>query len=329
MRLGGKRGWILLLSVIIIAVGLFTSFKLAGMMSQQPRIVQIIPAHDTLFWSAERPDMTKGIEDNLSSEYAGDINVSQYVFVADYLSEGLGAPGISFGIRVVASVQSGYVYELNFTARPQDSPNTELAYYTGYYPSNGSVATGLREEGLSGIDSTSPDGVSFEAVGFGSQQRASLEWALDWLFHGPQDETYTLGMTSQVVYYDGNVFKSVVQDYSLKFEPRVNNTFATAVELQGGNYTRLYLGGEPEAAYYKIYTNNGQRVMLDINGFFHSTSIVFDVTIYNPDGTIDVPSQTGSYEYSANFLANSTGYWIFRVTPDPGYGFYAIGLSIS
>jgi hypothetical protein len=326
MKFQRNSRWKLILLSVIIPMGLFTSFKLAGVLGQQPKIVQTMTAHDTLYWSAERPDMGIEIGDNLSSYYEGDIKLEQDVVIADYATDLLG-PEIILGIDANASVQSGYVYEINFTAQPQNSPATELAYMSGYY-GNGTPAGGLLGKGLSGISSTSPDGVSLEGAGFGVAypQKASLEWGdFQWVFLGPQDGAYSLSLISEVVYYNGTVFKSVAQDFLLRLEPRLNNTFETAVELQQDNYTGLYLGGQPEAAYYKIYADRGQRVALDVKG--QPTS--FDVGIYEPDGTLAMLTPTATDEYSPNFVANMTGYWVLQIKGDPGHGFYSIEVSIS
>lgn len=322
MKSVGYGGWkVLLLVSVILPMGLLTSFKLAGIVGQQTNIAQTITANNTLYWSAERPDIFMAIRDNLTSYYQSEIDLVQQVVIEDYYDTSnnwFTSDYVSLAVEVNATVQSGYVYEVNLTV----NPDSEIALIGLTY---------ARHENLSAIQFGSIGGTTSEdvCVGMGYPHQTYFELPLQWQFLHPHNQTETLLLTSEVVYYNGTVFKSVVQDFLLKLEPRCNNTFATAVELQQGNYTRLYLGGQPESAYYKIYADNSQRIAFDIKGQW-PIFMNFDVSIYNPNGTLAMPTETSVQQYSADFLANATGYWVIHIAPDQGqYGFYSIEVGSS
>jgi len=324
------RSWkaVFLLS-FIVPISLLVTFRLTGLL-HGPVAIAENTVLDVIMWEAERPDTPSqplNIMDGvyLDSLYEKEIKLAQWTLVADYDPSSMeysGLPEVILNFNLTASTPKGFIHSINLTAEEKNYAYAWVDYLQDlllgeeYRPRNLTITdfqdchTGLNQSAFIHLTSVSyPSEVSF--------------WiSIRWLFYGPYNQTHVLDVTSEVIYYNGTVYKRVVQPFQLKFGPDDNNSPETAMEIHQGRYTGLYLGNNIDTVdYYKIYLNQGQKAKIYINGPW-SPPPIFNVFVYDAEKKLVIEITEPREYHTIEFVSNSTGYWTIELRIVDIWGYY-------
>lgn len=324
------KGWkgALLLS-ILAPVSLLAAFRMTGLLHGPATITETITL-DILTWETERPAAILHIGDELASVYEGEVNLIQTLLVDGYhFSDPVyyGSNTFALALNLTASVTIGHfegvriVFEehsaeagINFAAEVQG-----IRKYTNLTLTE--VKNWSKIVYMNLTATNQPSSIDFWTVA-------------DWVFRTPYNQTHTLDGRTEVVYFNGTVFKEVVQPFQLKVFSDDNNSFENAEELHEGYYPRFYIGardfGDPRD-YYKIYAAEGQRIRITADATPYMAKVVMvpfiNLYVYAPDQSLAAATEHEDYKQTVEFTANSTGYWFIEVRIMSNYGFYALGVN--
>jgi len=222
-------------------MGLLATFRLAGVL-YEPATASVLESIvlDTVEWELERPGGAIGVGDDVESRYNDDnaliiqdIHVGNYH--PDYFSIGYGrSPLVDLSANVTASVRVGFVKEVSLVFR-ESNESSRLNFYEEHQlmKFKNLSRTDLKDwateayVNMSGINS--PSNVGFQAP-------------IDWVLYSPYDQTHQLEITSRITYYNGTIYKRIVQPFRFKLFGDNNNSFDTAQEVHEGVYERLFIG---------------------------------------------------------------------------------------
>jgi hypothetical protein len=326
------RSWkaVFILS-FIVPVSLLVTFRLTGVL-HGPVAIAESTVLDVIMWEAERPDTPSNplnIMDGvyINSLYENEIKLAQWILVADYdpsSEEYSGLPEVTLNFNLTASTPKGYIHSINLTAEEKNYAyawvdcHQELLLCEEYKPCN--LTVNDFQDCHTGLNQTA----FIHLAGVNYPSKVSFWVPFRWLFYGPYNQTHVLNVTSELIYYNGTVFKKVVQPFQLKFGPDDNNTPETAMKIHEGNYSGLYLGSYIDTVdYYKIYTEQGQRIELHIYGYFPPP--FFNVSVYNPEKRLFTTITEPRDNATIDFISNSAGYWTIEIQITRfGYGYYYV-----
>jgi hypothetical protein len=172
--------------------------------------------------------------------------------------------------------------------------------------------------------------------GTGHPETVSFRVPVYWILSSPGNQTHQLGVVSEIVYFNGSVFKKVVQPFQFRLIGDNNNSFDTADEIHEGFHPRFSLGpsgGDPRD-YYRINLTQGERlrVTVDARTWTWPRSLnpapYFTVHIYDPARNPGVAEEGRSDVFkSIDFVADSSGFWFIEVRLDGSLGFYSLGVN--
>jgi hypothetical protein len=324
------RNWkaALLLS-LIVPIGLLTTFKITGMV-REPATVSETMTLEPVKWELERPDNIIAIEDTVKSFYDDEsISVNCSVFVYGYhdISE-YASDYVSLSVNVTATLQAGFVDNVNITFLEdyEDSavwvPNAERD--TKFYEN-------LRN--LSIVDWAQPfsrwwrlhDDVKafIKADGINQPSNVCFWSPAHWILRSPRNQTHLMEVAVELVYFNGTVYKRLVQPYQLKIGPDNNNSFETAGEITGEAHS-LYIGGYDTDDYYKFYVQEGHKISIGVDMMRIVTANV-DLLLYDSEQNYKDHVRLDRPPYpSLNFTAYSSGYWYIQIHLRACHTFYSL-----
>lgn len=327
---------------IIIPVSLLVSLRLAGILSEPegPITIAETTTLQTVKWKSERPYSHLNIRENARGLYKKEIKLSQEILIDDYHTESWGYDGSDYvvlTINATATLQTGFVNSANITFR-EDSENSEIRFFeVQAWPKFYSHA-----ENLSIIDYAhhlpgSGLKAFMELTGVNRPKSVHFDGIVHWVLSSSKNETHSMEIATELVYYNGTVYKKIVQPFQLQIAPDDNDGFETAQEIREGYYPRLYIGPADVGDirdYYKIYVAEGQRIKVDVNGTAWSWPILpnpspnFNLYLYDPERNLVFASERENYFQSIDFVANTTGFWFIEVRVVGDYGFYSLTVSL-
>lgn len=319
----GRSFKALALLSITVPIGLLVAFRLAGVLRGPMAIAETITLGVNRK-ELERPYGPIDIGERLQSYYGVDISVNQSVYVDDYHHQAFrygGSSYVSLLINVNASTAMGYVRDVNLLLH-EDHEDSKLNFI------DEDLMIQLENLSVTDLKDWAKE-VSLNLTGVNRPHSGYYRVPVDWVLLGPDNQSHQLDITSEVVYFNGTVYKKIIQPFQLTLAPDNNNSFDTAQEIREGYYPKFLLGPEPDDTwdYYKINATQGQRVIVDFNGSLSVQSPFFVLHLYDPSGNLVAASERENNVQILDFVADSNGFWIIGVRIHGSFGFYSIGVN--
>jgi hypothetical protein len=316
-----------LVLALIIPVGLFTTFRLTGVLPE-PTTVSESVVLNTVQWQSIRPDGDIHIDKNVTASFNGEINLSHTILIFAYyrLDEDYGSDSVYLSMNESAALEKGFVNNVNVTFQ-EDYGNSEIdlrdvpIWYgssSGMQPlwdGNLTVSSYAHELGGSGTKAF------LDLSGLGQPKSVSFGTFVHWVLGSPQNQTHLLNVTMETTYYNGTGFERIVQPFQLKIAPGESNSVQTATEIDAGTYADLYLGVNG-TEWYKTYLNQGEIVKLWINGTSDPVPW-FNIFVYDAYGRLLAQGSPSSSQ-AIELTANATGYLYIKLQSLGHYGFYSM-----
>lgn len=332
-KLNGREWKALLILSVVVPVGLLATFKLSGIFEGPATVADTITL-DEAKWEFERPSCNvdwpmHGSGYNIGSSYINDVYLNQTILIDDYWPEkGIfgGSPVLETGLCLTASLAGGHIESVNITFRDNylgslvrirdldfgGKNQTEAVWYN-------LTATSYKE-GLT--DSVEKAFVYLDGVDY--PKRVYLSIFPNWVLCSPHNQTQQLNMNVEVTYFNGTVYKKVVQPSELRLIADDNNSFERAEIINSTQLSKEHiLGGYDIEDFYKVSLTEGEMVEITVMPSpFPSTDL--DLYLYNPINRNN-PVAT-STNHSSELLesiiynATSTGWWYIKVLYVCGYG---------
>lgn len=264
-------------------MSVLVAFRLSGVLREQPTI-SMTTVLDSVKCGFERPDSDFYVPCRLNSSYANEIELNQEIIGIKFhrLNWWLDdSDDVFFTICVNASIQTGFPYSVNITIREEYENSRvyfdEISSWPGifYNPENLTLAD--YAEFLQG---TGPKAF-MTLVNNNFSKSVHFDGKIFWVLESAQNRTHSLEVGLDVVYWNGTVYKKVVQPFFIEIAHDDNNSFQTAAEIHEGNYSG-YVGANDPIDYYKIYLTPGQETNVNINATSTEHVAIIIVSVYRP-----------------------------------------------
>jgi hypothetical protein len=243
----------------------------------------------------------------LASFYEEQIKMSHELSIEQYIADYSGYGGSDFVdlyLNVAASVLDGFVYSINVTVEDIGYPNAQVNLWPNLMKSENLSVIALKDF------STGHRVANLHLANINSSQAVSFWIPIDWVLRSTYNQTHVLKATSEVIFSNDAVYKRIIQSFQLQIGPDDNNTPESAVEIQKGNYTGLYLGHADAVDYYNVFAGYGQRIKIYINTW---ESLMSYLSVYDPEGMLVISSTEAKQQHTVDFVSNSTGYWLIKL----------------
>jgi hypothetical protein len=328
--LSGIKNWktVLVLS-LIVTIGLIISLRAANV-THGPLAISETLTLDTASREFQRPGLfISYVNETVESHYSGDIAVDQSITLCAFVDPDYdygGSASLEARFNVTAQVNGGFIEALNLTLEGgYESARIDESRYI------------MDMSGLL-VSSSSADferKVFVQLSGVHCPKNVSFCLPFSWVLYSPYTQAQQLDVTSEITYYNGTVYKKVIQPFQLKLTPNNNRNIETATEINPGTYTQQCVGGEDSTNFYKIHLNQGQTANVQVNctpDLDQGMRPLFRVYVYDPQGNVVISGD--SQDLSATpkevqFQATSVGYWYIEVRAAPGTGgFYSLTVDV-
>ena len=320
------RNWktALLLS-LIIPIGLLATFKITGVVREPATVSETITL-EPVKWELERPGGMITIKDTVESFYDDEsISLCSSVYLGHYLDfpEHEISPII---MNVTVTLPTGFVNDVNITFW-EGYEYSEVGFFEVHawpkFYSHGEnlsivdYAHHLSGEGLKAF---------MELAGVNRPKSVHFSGIVHWILGSPIDQTHVMEAAVELVYFNGTVYKRLVQPYQLKVGPDDNNSFETADTIGQGADSWLYLGGYDVEDYYKIHVEQGHVISINVSGTLLPKP-AFYLDLYDPAGEWKAGSSRWDYSHTVTYVADSAGDWFIRTRVYENYGFYSLAVN--
>jgi len=275
---------------IVVPMGLLTAFRLTGVLPGLPTIAETITA-EPVTWKVERINELGGYIDERSQVSYQDDDLSSYV----EFKLGGHSPTCFLGLQnLTISAQKGFVKNIVivfreryndsrmilFVPRMLDGAYTNLRLYDSIYVNN-YEQNAIQNDTKAILTLASVENPQKVAVFKGPQ----MMWGLN----SQYNRTHELEITTQIVYFNGTVYKELVHSLTLNLAPDRNNSFEDAEELNLGIHKAYIDGNADPVDCYKIWLQQGQKVDISLaypTGYSISSDRGIEMRVYNPNRQI-------------------------------------------
>ncbi|MDH7558499.1 MAG: hypothetical protein QHH18_07880 [Candidatus Bathyarchaeota archaeon] len=321
-----------LLSIIVVPVGLFVAFKLTERTSEAQTVAETVTL-EPVRWEFERPSFSTKVTENDTNEnitalyFSNDFLANPTITIYSYCSESefeFGSSCFRMVVSSMVSVQGGYIVYVNVSFQ-EDYTASRVGLFK-----EPDLATHLYN--LSTVESV--DGLVgaqkayFSLMGVNNPQYASFRKPTVWLLRSLYNQSHLLRINVEFTYFNGTVYKRVIQPFVLKVFPDDNNSFETAEELSVNQTRRAYVGCPIDpfdrVDYYKVWLEEGTTVILNLN-YLGGGGI--ETYVYGPNGTLEacLLNRGNSSLKQLMLKINKTGWrYIKLAAPDGGHFIYTV-----
>lgn len=338
--LKGRNLKILLVLSIVVPVGLFAALRLSGVLGEPVTVSETITLDDVEL-TLERPSMIAAIDRKLESSFmidgaSFDIDFLLYDYHEPFSSS---SGDLSFDTIIVGNVSRGHIQSV-YLVFHENSTESRAAflelksdvYHQTYKFENMSIVGYAHYANMevAGDEKLEEDEKAFIRLSAIDHPRSVYVRAPTHLFlPGQHNQTYHMVMISEVVYFNGTIYKKIVQPFSIILRPDGSNSFETAEVLTAGEYGEnpmLGLGGDDLSDFYKINLTTGERVEILMEP---PPGANFELFLYDPTRTLKIEStNAGSYAEFIDYTTASSGWWFVEARWDGGGGFYTMSVNI-
>jgi hypothetical protein len=348
MNMHNGNTWkaVLLLSVVV-PMSLIVSFKLSGFAGKSLAIAETVTLEPAQ-WEFERPRLSIDFNDTAHEHsyilraYPGDICLSQVMSISVFTDASMydDSPLLGVFLTLNGSVEGGYVENINIT-------------YTDDYTLSHIILDGLDKGGtvedwafwqnltlaraLYGGSGVEKGFVSLDRVGYPDDVRLGL--GSGWLMESPNNQTQQLTINVEVTYFNGTLYKKIVQPFQIRLFADDDNTFDTATEIESNQTMCGFLGFSETVQsdlrdFYKMYLKDGEIINLT-GRVLPPVNLSFDLLLFEP-GNRDAPVQRSREDYDlprtiGNYVVNLTGWWFIKLQWSAGSmgGLYTLDLRVT
>jgi hypothetical protein len=280
---------------------------------------------------------------DIDASYAGDITLAQDIRIGmleAVPAELAGSDSVGFVVYATGRLERGFICGLNITFN--ENYNDSMVIFDSISSWQRIYSLGSPKSSTEPSHAYNLSLLSYEHYMQGSGLKAFVALAgvnqpksfyfdgsVYWELESPYSQAHQMEVDVDVVYYNGTVFKEVIQPFLLSIAPDNNNDFPNATEISTGNYTNLYVGLLDPVDYYKIYLNSGERLQVYAYGI-SSPMALFNIYVYDPDENLNAETSQLNVSQTLAFTADSAGYWFIQIQsdiPSQTSGYYNLEVS--
>jgi len=313
-----------LILMIVLPIGLLAALRPWEIL-KEPLTISENKTLDAISWSLERPIADIGIGDSLTRIYSGDLSANFTMFIDDYDSDSWaygGSDYLQIQINITASVDKGFIHFVNITFW-EDYEGSQVDIFSAESWSQYArienlsitryIHLFLRGRGLKAF---------VELAGVNHPRGVSFGCFAHWILRSSKNYTNQLEVRFELIYFNGTVYKRIVQPFLLKAGPDDNNSFEKAQEIAANRtYSMLYIGSNDVDDYYKVYLNEGYVVNIQLPKWLPGAIANCDLELYNPDRKL-IAHSPHNYTHTITYSISYSGYYYIRVHWLAGFGFY-------
>lgn len=339
-----SRDWKALMFLsIALPVGLLVTFRFTGLTKQPTETISEITTLDTIHWSGERPTDMTNIKESITGFCEDETSLIHQIFVSFYTPEDPGGrPALWLWVNESASVKLGFVSSLNFTFW-EDYNGSGIQFIEFHSWLKGDTLYSHAEnlsiiDHAHGVYDSGPKG--FVALA-GTNQPESVHFDgwLSWLLCSPTNRTHLMKVNMETVYFNGTVFKKVIQPFELRIGPDDNNSFEAADPLGNGSHKALWLGGYDTVDYYCVHAEKGDTIYVNAQTgsiVQYGDGVYLGIEVYDPSREWKANSSLVNGSWSVLSTADSSGEWFicthlatdFFGYDGPNYGLYVLTVDV-
>lgn len=320
---------VLLLSIIVPVV-LIVGIKVFNYptYSTEPSEITVL---DEIVWRRERPSASGRIPGNSTLPFKHqsygvcfDGVLWADLYDCDWLDSGPAVVGFGFK-DFFASVSYGFVYEI----RVNFSENYDASSVVFRFPFSmdnltlGGYVDGGNESGLL------TGSLKAFSVLHGTSEPVNASFAnllVDYSLSSAYNYTHNVSVSIEVTYFNGTVYKRVVQSFLFILGPDGNDDFDVAEKIFLPCSVAGFLGGLDEADFYRIYLTEGEDINVTL---CFPVGTDFDVYLYSPANLVNASASSASHSENTEFIcgiADVVGWWFVKVECSAGNGEYVFSV---
>lgn len=331
---------ILLLS-IVIPLGFLTSFKLAGLINQAQTIAETI-TQPPVVWAFERvPANLELFEWNNASYTTGEIDARQSLFIGNFFAQGPFNDLSSFYLRFVlnATVPNGYV--VNATIAIDENYTGPVDVDVGPVLGSDPFPDEFNYLELSSLSlakwGTNSSGTRalLEMSGTPSSSTVYCCWTYLWGLVTPFNETHETLLVSETTFFNGTVYKKLVQPFQIRFYHDHDDSFEQAEEIGLGTRRDYVCGegiileGDDPCDFFKIWLEAGQAVTVALGKPEGGKNSWWGIQmyVYGPDRQLENFVQDENSTTPLTLKPTEAGWWYIEVTGHGGQHVYLLTIT--
>jgi hypothetical protein len=354
MGLGANSPKVIILLSVLIPVGLFAGFKLTGMIGGPLSVAETVRLQPAI-WTREEPYNEPQIPGDpfLNTSYVGEdvaLAVSHYC-AGGFFNPSDSIMGVaflsSFGIPdLKASVPKGFIVSVE-VAYKEAYPNSSAELFPDEQgpEAYGNLTLFTAADKFHNPQALGENKLYLKAIAVGQPREVYFKnFYITYLLSSPYNYTHQITIETIVTYFNGTVYKQLIQPVELVLGPDHNNSFEDAEEIGFGLTHQYYVddsvNGDP-VDYFKISLQEGQKVTISVlipegNKLYPPISgLNPDVFVYDPNRNLEASLfLPGSNLHAHNATSqivlnvNMTGWWYVKVTTTFSYSLYALNVTL-
>jgi len=318
---------LLILSVLVPA-GLLTGFKLTGIIGGPISVAETLRLEPAVWNRVRTFDWSVIADPSFNTSYVGhDVALTvTYWFSRFDENPPLGGPTLTLGIKALnASVSRGFVAVVETTFK-ESYASSRAIFSTPSGTTYGNLTFSEVTDGLSQSKLVGDDKLHVRTLAAGEPSTVSLtDFYVNYQLNSPHNQTHQINIETTVTYFDGTIYKQLIQPMQFNFAPNHNHSFETAQEIGFGAH-RDCLDGNVNGdlvEYFKILITEGQEVNVSVTYLQEEPRLFSDVFIYSPSKELEASllvSRNDSPSVALN--VNQTGWWYIEMAyVDPVYNY--------
>jgi hypothetical protein len=310
---------------LILPLSFLVSLKFSAPFSGQVGVNEttvLAPAQ----WQFERPSFYIPFHDSVQRSvqriYSNDIwmnaTLSVRVFYDEYEYDS--SPMLGSWLDLTVDAKTGFVDSVNVTFHDEYAQSFVVIKDTGYSMEN-LTATAVQDW----VRGAEKGFINLQAIN--RPQGVFLKVRPGWVLESPANQTQTLTITAKVTYFNGTVYKQVIQPFELKLVEDNSNTFDTAKEVKLNQTITDCAGGSDQQDFFKFYVNANDNISIIV-----TPSVYFGYDLYLYNSSQGVPFDSVKYCWdvsSLNATAQTNGWWFVEIKPDRSAGIYWLNVSVT
>jgi len=334
----------LLLLSVIVPIGFLVTFRLSGIVGEPAVITEVLQLKNVK-WKCERPYLWSRVPNPTANvTFSNDeVAFNWDLGLSSYDPEWFGSEKTIFiGIADLSfSVQHGFVHTVQVNYR-EDYPMSSVTIWRNCLDLNETYFARYDLKIDKIVDSQenwqlleNNTKASINMVGLGKPDRVFVKnGSVLYRLRSPYNYTHQLEISSRIIYFNGTIYKELVQDIQFIFGPDHNNSFDEAEEIDFGTH-EAYLdesGGDP-VDYYKIWLEQWQtvKVALAYTGGYdqYNPELGIETRVYDPNRKLVAILPYPQHEVREMIIhADSTGWWYIRTNLYVAPYVYVLNLSL-
>ena len=328
----GRSKMILLLS-ILVPVSFLTVVILTGVINRGQGIAETT-TETPVCWDFERPTDSLDILDWVNASFSTDeFQINQSLLIGNFINQDAvcsGLNGLIFDFVLDAVASKGHVNNIILSIRENyTGPVFNLPFNYALKLSN--LSFGKYVSNLTGTRA------QLELTGTSVSSVVHCSWNNDWGLVSPYNQTHEMVITSEVTYFNGSVYKKLVQPFQITFGHDNDDSFEQAEPIGLGtrqDYVTTDVSKDDDPRdFFKIWLERGQQVKVALTKPEGTRAELFDGTywgiqmyIYNPDKHLEAFVQDANTTVPITVKAENEGWWYVEVTSHGGIHMYLLQL---